>query len=129
MDFRGNAYMIMRRFNNRNPTNNTEQDDAKNQFNQKILDSILDDNEDQFAQLLTESCNDLTSINRRFKMTNYKMPLFLWNNPTYASLCACFGAEKCFNTLTMLLPAGTSSEEMKKIDDCKRSPMLVLVVA
>lgn len=102
---------------------NLEKEVSENQFNQKILDSILDDDDEQFSQHITEISTDLTNINKTFRMTNYKIPAFLMDNPTYASLCACFASEKCFNTLSMLLPAGPSSDEMKKLDDFNRSPM------
>lgn len=98
-----------------------EKEEAQNIKNQKILDSILDDDESNFSELISEMITHPTDANGTFSLTNYKIPDFLADKPPYASVCACFGSEKCFNSISMLLPAGTFSEEMKKVDGCNRS--------
>lgn len=100
-----------------------EKTEIENSINQKILDAILDDDDDLFTQLITENSVDPSKSNKTFKMSNYKFPDILQGNPSYASLCACFSAENCFTALSLLLPDGTASEEMKKVDDYKRSPI------
>ena len=99
-----------------------ENEDDQNSFNQKVLDSIIDDNEEQFTELISQ-IGDTSKFNGIFRMTNYKMPSILRNNPTYALLCAFFNAEKCYNALSMFFANGLESEEIKKTDDYGRGPM------
>lgn len=100
-----------------------EKETAQSILNQKILDAILDDDEKQFSDLIMETNDDLTDVNKTIKIANFKIPEFLEDNPTYACLCACFSAERCFTVLSMLSPGGAGSQEMMKLDDYKRSPI------
>ncbi|KAK8843042.1 hypothetical protein M9Y10_025230 [Tritrichomonas musculus] len=102
-----------------NDNKSTKSEESINKFNLEILDSILDDNEEKFMNLIKG--NDNCNINKTFRITNYRLPVFLNDNPPYSSLCACFGSEKCFKSLSHLLPCG--SEEFLKLDDFKRSPI------
>lgn len=100
-----------------------EIDDNKNAINQKILDAILDDNDTEFSELISQITTEDPNPNQRFMMTKYKLPRILSARPTYASLCALFAAEKCFTTLSLLCPDGPSSENFKKTDYYYRSPI------
>lgn len=104
-------------------TMSKEEEEYQNSYNQKILDSIIDDDDKKFTDLIFESCHDPTKANKTFRMTNYKFPNMMNFNPTYASLCGYFGSEKCFTALLSILPDGILSEELKKLDDFKRSPI------
>lgn len=98
-------------------------EEKKNLINQKILDSILDDNDETFSELISQNIEGDSNPNKRFSMPNYKLPDLLRYKPTYASLCAFFGAEKCFTTLSMLCSEGLTSETFKKKDHYGRSPI------
>ena len=100
-----------------------EEEELENSINQKILDSIIDDDEKKFIDLIYENCNDPSKANKVFRMSNYKFPHMMKFNPTYASLCAYFSSEKCFTALLNVFPEGILSEELKKLDDFKRSPI------
>lgn len=90
------------------------------EFNQKILDSILDDAGDIFSELLKKYLN-AKDYNQVFKMKNFRLPEILLNNPSYASLCCFFSAEICFSTLCNLIFGGINSEQMKTVDDNGRN--------
>lgn len=98
-------------------------DDPNNAFNQGVLDSIIDDDESQFREIVSPFPGWEKGPNQKFSMTNYKIPELISNNPTYASLCALFGAEKCFSTLAMICPDGISSEQFRQKDNKDRSPI------
>lgn len=100
-----------------------EYEDDQLIFNQKILDSIIDDDNEQFLDLLTKDNRILSNPHKTFKMKSYKLPVILEDNPTYFSLCAFFGAEKCFTAFLSLFPLGINSYEIKQLDDFKRSPV------
>ena len=99
-----------------------DKEESLNIFNQKILDSIIDDDSETFSELIAQTSN-VTDINQQFEMTNYKFPKIMCSKPSYASLCAFFNSEKCLEVLSMLSSAGLESEEMKKLDDFGRSPI------
>lgn len=99
-----------------------EKEDKLNKFNQQILNAIIDDDDERFYQLISQHNIDSNS-NQRFYMTNYKFPLILSNKPTFVSLCAFFGSEKCFTALTMMFSGGINSSEFNKCDEKGRSPM------
>lgn len=98
--------------------NDIANEESTNSFNLQVLDSILEDNEDNFIQLIQD-----TNMNKTFKITNYSTPDFLHDNPTYLSLCCCFSAEKCFSAMSLLSPSGLNSPDMQKVDDYNRSPI------
>lgn len=116
-----NPWLINNNYTRRSKKNKAEEE-SLNAYNQKILDLIIDDEDDKFIEIVSQ-VGDIKQINRTFSMTNYKMPNILRNNPTYASLCAFFNSEKCYNSLSMLFPAGQESEEMKQTDDFGRGPI------
>lgn len=99
----------------------SDQEESLNNFSQKILDSIIDDNADEFIELISQTLS--ADPNQTFSLTNYKLPMILQKNPTYASLCSFFGSENCFESLCTLLPDGCSSSQMKKLDDYNCSPV------
>ena len=94
-----------------------------NSHNQLILDSILEDNDNKFLELILESLSYDSDPNQVFTCPKYKFPEILENKPTIACLCAFFGSERCFEALCTLLPGGCDSDEMMKLDDWKRSPV------
>ena len=100
---------------------NSIDQNGKNLINQKILDTILDDNDVVFSELITQNFSEDANPNKIFSFPNYKFPKILRNNPTYASLCSFFSAKKCLNSLSLLLPSGFSSMEIKRLDDSQRS--------
>lgn len=119
MNFTRGNYLFNDNFTGKkNKTDEVE--NMQNELNQKILDSIIDDNEDEFTEAITQS-GDMNKINKVFEMTNYKFPRIMKSKPTYASLCAFFGARNCLNALSMLVPSGFDSDEIKKTDDFGRS--------
>ena len=71
----------------------------KKVLNEKILDSILDDDDEKFIQLVSQIKGTGMNSNKKFKMTQYNIPYLLEYHPTYASLCTLFSAEKCFTSL------------------------------
>lgn len=99
-----------------------EKEESQNLFNQKILDSILDDDQETFSNLITQA-SSISDVNQQFEMTNYKFPKLISNKPSYLSLCAFFNSEKCLEALVMLAPEGLESNQMKKTDNFRRSPM------
>ena len=92
-----------------------------NSLNEKILNCILDDDEENFSQLMIPIISSKTDINMRFALNDYKIPNILSYWPTFASLCAFFTAEKCFNSLILLCPDGIQNEIFKKEDDYGRT--------
>ena len=102
---------------------NKDNEDNSNSINVKILDSILDDDDETFFQLVSQNNTDDLDYNKRFKLTNYKLPLILSDQPPYSSLCAAFGAEKCFNSLLSLFPEGIQSKHFNKTDNKGRHPI------
>lgn len=98
-------------------------DEIQNSFNIKILDSILDDDDENFIQIVSQINNDDMNFNQRFKITNYRMPNILSFEPTYASLCCFFGSEKCLNSLITLFPDGIKSKHFNKKDLKGRQPI------
>lgn len=102
---------------------NEKIDENENTFNLNVLDSIIDDDDSKFIELVTPVSNDDTNPNQLFRVNKYNFPKILSSRPTYASLCAFFGAEKCFSALSMICPGGISSEEFKRPDDENRSPI------
>lgn len=98
-----------------------EKENNTNIFNEKILDSILEDNEKKFTEIIIQKTVSNSKKNQGFTLTNYKLPNILKGNPSYASLCAFFGAENCFDSLLMLFPDGIKSKEIKQLDDFNRS--------
>lgn len=100
-----------------------KKEDYLNSINQKILDSVLNDDKEQFVALISNLISNDSDTNQLFHLTNYKLPSLLRNFPSYASLCAFFGAEQCFLALTMLSPGGIESEIMRKEDMYERSLM------
>lgn len=114
-------YLINNYYNRRNK-NTKENSDNQNSINQKILDTIIDDDDEQFTEIISQS-SDTGNYNKTFKMTNYKFPLILSSEPTYASLCAYFSAEKCLDALSMLASAGLESSEIKQPDNFGRNPI------
>lgn len=99
------------------------EDQVQNTRNQQILDSIMDDDDEKFFELISQNISFNSNPNQTFTLTNYKLPEIMRQNPTYACLCAFFGSEKCFETLCTLLPGGCDSQEMKILDDWSRSPV------
>lgn len=100
-----------------------KKDVNKNLINQKILDSIIDDDDSEFTELISQITDDDSNPNQQFVMTNYKFPNILKDRPTYASLCALFCSEKCFSALSMICAEGLSSEKFQKTDNHHRSPI------
>lgn len=95
-------------------------EENQNSYNQAILDSIIDDDDNKLSELVAQAGN-VSDMNQTFVMTNYKFPRIMSNKPSYASLCAYFCAEKCLELLSMLEPEGLESEQIKKTDDFGRS--------
>ena len=95
-------------------------EENQNSYNQAILDSIIDDDDNKLSELVAQTGN-VSDMNQTFVMTNYKFPRIMSNKPSYASLCAYFCAEKCLELLSMLAPEGLESEQIKKTDDFGRS--------
>ena len=61
--------------------------------------------------------------NKQFLLTKYKLPSILSNKPTYSSLCAAFGAEKCFDSILSLFPEGINSSLINEPDEQGRKPI------
>ena len=99
-----------------------DEQEMRNSFNQKILDSIIDDNNDEFSKLISQKNIYNSIINQSFWMSNYKIPDILHGSPTYASLCAFFGSEKCFQALLTVIPEGIESNQLTKRDAYGRTP-------
>lgn len=98
-------------------------EENQNLINQKILDAIIDDDNERFIEIISQLISDDSDPNKEFTLTNYKLPEILSSNPSYASVCAFFGSEKCFSALSMLLPDGCDSSSMKNLDKFRRSPI------
>lgn len=94
---------------------------VNNSFNEKILDFIIDDDDENFSQLILPLISVKSDTNIRFSLTSYRVPKLISNWPTYGSLCAFFSSEKCFNSLILLCPEGIQSEIFKEEDDYGRS--------
>lgn len=101
--------------------NNLNIDENTDKINKKILDSILEDDDEQFSQLVSQINAIDSNTNQKFHLNNYKLPFILAFSPSIASLCAFFSAKKCFESLTLLIPEGLNSEYFQKNDDCNRS--------
>lgn len=95
----------------------------KEALNEKILDSILDDDDEKFIQLVSQIKGTGMNSNKKFKMTQYNIPYLLEYHPTYASLCTLFSAEKCFTSLLNLCSNEQTSENFKRPDKKGRSPI------
>ena len=50
------------------------EEEALNSINIEILDSILDDNDEKFFQIISQNNNDDLNFNKRFTLTKYKLP-------------------------------------------------------
>ena len=96
-------------------------DDNIDNINRKILDSILDDDDEQFSQLVSQIIDLNTSTDHPFQLSSYKLPKILSSSPSYACLCAFFSSKKCFESLTNLIPDGLNSYYFKKCDKNGRS--------
>lgn len=101
----------------------SKKEEFQNTINTKILDSIIDDDEEKFTELVLQIKGENSNPNKELFITNYKFPEILSYRPTFASVCALFNAEKCFSSLSTLCPEGPSSENFKKADIKKRSPI------
>lgn len=117
--------MIFRRKTNKNKDKDEdkEKENILNSFNIEILDSILDDDDDKFLQLISQHIVGDSNFSKRFKITNYKLPKIFCSKPSYSSLCAGFGAEKCFNALLSLYPDGIKSKDFNIADESGRTPI------
>ncbi|KAK8838947.1 hypothetical protein M9Y10_032407 [Tritrichomonas musculus] len=93
-----------------------DQKERNNLFNQKIIDSIIDDNEEEFLQLISQININESNINQSFELTDYKMPKLLLGSPSYFSLCCFFGSEKCFQMFLNQIPEGIESVHLTKLD-------------
>lgn len=100
-----------------------ESKDILNSINIEILDSILDDDNEKFFQLISQLTNDGLNYNKGFKITNYRLPAILSDEPSYASLCSFFGSEKCLDSLITLLPDGINSNSFNIADKKGRKPI------
>ena len=98
-----------------------QKQEINDSLNEKILDYILDDDDENFSQLMMPIISSKSDINMRFASNNYRVPVILSYWPTYASLCAFFNAEKCFNSLILLCPDGIQNEIFKTEDDYGRT--------
>lgn len=56
-----------------------EKEASKNAINTKILDSIIDDNDEEFTQLILQIKGYDSNPNKEFTITNYKLPELLTN--------------------------------------------------
>lgn len=93
----------------------------KSMINEKILDAIIDDNEEEFIKLIVQAAKNNLNINQKIFLTKYKFPRILSANPTYSALCAFFGAEKCFRSFTKLYQNGIYSDDFQRADCYERT--------
>lgn len=104
--------------NNRERNNHTNiqiiEDYKTNDWDIEILNYILEDDSENFYRYISQY--DPKSINKIFNQRFFRLPKILSNNPTYAHLCAFFGAKKCLETLLI-----SSNEENLKSDQFQQT--------
>lgn len=82
----------------------SENEENQNIINLKIVDSILDDNEKEFTNIILQKTIDKSNFDQTICLKDYKLPKILYSNPSITSFCAFFGAEKCINSYFTLFP-------------------------
>lgn len=92
-------------------------------INEKIIDSIIDDDNETFYKLVLNVQHKDSDVNQHFSTFKYKMPQVLSNEPTFASLCSFFGAVKCFSIFDKIIPSEIYFDEISKTDSKGRSPI------
>lgn len=101
--------------------NNPTTDENIGMLNKKIFDSILDDDDEQFSQLISQLTAVDINPNQAFHLKSYKLPIILSSLPPYACVCAFFSSKKCFDSLTLLISEGLNSQFFKACDKLDRS--------
>lgn len=99
------------------------ENDKLNSINIQMLNSIIDDEDEKFFQLVSQITDDEIDFNKQFSITNYKLPKLLSDEPSYSSLCVFFKSEKCFHSLLSLFPEGLKSSIFNKKDKKGRQPI------
>lgn len=99
----------------------SENDENQNSIILKIIDSILDDNEKEFNSIILQKTSNDPNFKLSITLKKYKLPKILCSQPSIASLCAFFGAEKCFNSFSMLYSSEKNSSSFDQIDNNSRS--------
>lgn len=89
---------------------------TENAYNNKIIDFIIDDDQDGLSKLFASFDHKNTNLNQRFTMANFKLPDLISDCPPYSSLCVFFSAEKCFSFICSSFQDGLKSKQMRQKD-------------